>query len=282
MHSQRLRTGGDPAGVWLGDALPSSDEMVRIAADVGFSETAFLAPRIGLTRTVRYYSPEAEVAFCSHATIAAGVHLGRAHGEGRYQFETAPGSIGVDVRTVDGLPLASLTSVEPAQKTLDAAILEEVLAALGWSAIELDPSIPPINGYAGAWHLIIAAGSIHRLNQLEYDFRRLKALMLEQDLTTVQLIWRESTSTFHARNPFPVGGVVEDPATGAAAAALGGYLRDANLIGTPTTLLIRQGEAMRRPSRLIVDVPERGGIVVSGNAVELPHDYPPLVQRLLA
>ena len=41
--------------------------------------------------------------------------------------------------------------------------------------------------------------------------------------TTVQLIWRESTDTYHARDPFPPGGAVEDPATGAAAAAFGGY-----------------------------------------------------------
>ena len=48
--------------------------------------------------------------------------------------------------------------------------------------------------------------------------------MLAHDLTTVDLVQREDETTFHARNPFPVGGVVEDPATGAAAAAFGAYL----------------------------------------------------------
>ena len=48
--------------------------------------------------------------------------------------------------------------------------------------------------------------------------------MLANDLTTVDLVHREDEHTFHARNPFPVGGVVEDPATGAAAAAFGAYL----------------------------------------------------------
>ena len=80
---------------------------------------------------------------------------------------------------------------------------------------------------------------------------------------------RESATRFHARDPFPVGGVVEDPATGAAAAALGGYLRDAGLIEAPARLTIRQGEAMGRPSRLEVEVPATGGIVVSGTAVAL-------------
>jgi PhzF family phenazine biosynthesis protein len=74
---------------------------------------------------------------------------------------------------------------------------------------------------------------------------------------------------FHARNPFPVGGVVEDPATGAAAAALGGYLRALGAVTPPATITIRQGEAMGRASRLEVDIPKTGGIVVRGTAVTL-------------
>ncbi len=62
---------------------------------------------------------------------------------------------------------------------------------------------------------------------------------------------------------------MEDPATGAAAAALGGYLRDAGLIAPPATFVIRQGEAMGRPSLLTVGVPAVGGIVVTGSAVEI-------------
>jgi PhzF family phenazine biosynthesis protein len=116
---------------------------------------------------------------------------------------------------------------------------------------------------------VLAVANADRLAALEYDFERLKALMLRNEITTLQLVWRESDGVFHARNPFPVGGVIEDPATGAAAAALGGYLRAANLVAAPTTLLIRQGEAMGRPSRLIVDIPAAGGIVVTGTAVPI-------------
>ena len=62
---------------------------------------------------------------------------------------------------------------------------------------------------------------------------------------------------------------VEDPATGAAAAALGGYLRDSGLLAAPATILIRQGEAMGRPSRLWVEIPPTGGIMVTGAAVPI-------------
>ncbi len=119
------------------------------------------------------------------------------------------------------------------------------------------------------WHLVLAVKDAHRLAKLDYDFGRLKALMFDDGLTTLQLVWRENSDVFHSRNPFPVGGVIEDPATGAAAAALGGYLRDAKLIAVPTTLLIRQGEAMGRPSRLTVHIPATGGIVVTGTAVPM-------------
>src|SRR3712207_7080150 len=69
--------------------------------------------------------------------------------------------------------------------------------------------------------------------------------MLDRDLTTVDLVWREDATTFHARNPFPVGGVVEDPATGAAAAAFGHYLREIGAVTPPTTITIHQGVDMR-------------------------------------
>jgi PhzF family phenazine biosynthesis protein len=261
--------GGNPAGVWIGDTLPAPDDMQRVAAAVGFSETAFVTPSRGATRAVRYFSPEGEVSFCGHATIATGVLLGDLEGEGAYRLSTAAGEIPVEVTRRDGLTEASLTSVEPRSEPAPEALVEEALEALGWRPDELDPAIPPARAYAGAWHLVLAAGAAERLARLEYDFDRLKAMMARDGLTTLQLIWRERGDVFHARDPFPVGGVVEDPATGAAAAALGGYLRSAGLLEAPASFVVRQGEAMGRPSLLRVDVPVSGGIVVRGTAVRL-------------
>ena len=261
--------GGNPAGVWVGDELPDPSTMQRIAAEVGFSETVFLAPASGSERVARYYSPVAEVPFCGHATIAAGIVLAESGGEGVYRLTTAAGQVPVSVRQRGGQRLASLTSVEPRFAPADRSLLTDALAALGWDEADLDPSIPPARAYAGAWHLVLAVARARRLATLDYDFDRLKAIMLAHDLTTLQLVWRESQRIFHARNPFPVGGVVEDPATGAAAAALGGYLRQAGLIQAPVVLTIRQGEAMGRPSLLTVEIPEQGGIIVTGTAVPI-------------
>lgn len=264
-------SGGNPAGVWIGDAHPDPGDMQRIAADVGFSETAFLSPVRDRLWHVRYFSPRAEVPFCGHATIAAGVALGERHGDGTFLFTTPAGHVSVRVaRDRDSSTLrATLVSVPPRHEAAPLRLVGAVLDALHWDPADLDEGIPPALAYAGAWHLVLAVTTRARLARLDYEFDALRTLMEGAELTTVQLIWREDTVTFHARNPFPVGGVVEDPATGAAAAALGGYLRDSGLIRPPTRIDIHQGDDMGRPSRLRVDIPLVGGIEVTGTAVAL-------------
>ena len=65
-----------------------------------------------------------------------------------------------------------------------------------------------------------------------------------------------------ARNPFPAGGVVEDPATGAAAAAYGSYLGALGVLRPPARLRIEQGAQIGRPSELIVELPAGPGLGV--------------------
>src|SRR4051812_18793568 len=217
--------GGNPAGVVLDATGLDAGAMLAIAADVGYSETAFVVAQPDGHLLTRYYSPKAEVPFCGHATIATGVAWAERHGEGDFVLDTLPGEVALSVHRRDGRLVATLTSVTPSVAELAAGDLEEVLGALGWSPDELDPALPPRVGFAGAFHLVLAAATRERLAALDYDYPRLEALMARRDWTTVQLVWREDETTFHARDPFPPGGVVEDPATGAAAAAFGAYLR---------------------------------------------------------
>jgi PhzF family phenazine biosynthesis protein len=106
---------------------------------------------------------------------------------------------------------------------------------------------------------------------LDYDYPALEKLMSQQDWTTLHLVWPQNPTTFHARDPFPPGGVVEDPATGAAAAAFGGYLRALDLVDLPARITILQGADMGRPSRLLVDVTAAGDRVqVTGHASAIP------------
>ncbi|MEU4259577.1 PhzF family phenazine biosynthesis isomerase [Streptomyces fradiae] len=252
--------GGNPAGVVLDASGLEPADMLAIAAEVGYSESVFLtAPPEGLGEagrayTVRYFSPLAEVPFCGHATIAAAVALGERIGPGDLVFATRAGEVPVSVTVRDGAPRATLTSVEPYVAEAAGEDVAEALEALDWPAEDLDPALPPRIAFAGARHLVLAAGSRERLADLSYDFERLKALMLRLDLTTVQLVWRASDTVFHVRDPFPVGGVVEDPATGAAAAAFGAYARALRLVPEASVLTLHQGEDLGRPAELTIEL----------------------------
>ncbi|HVK22416.1 MAG TPA: PhzF family phenazine biosynthesis isomerase [Actinokineospora sp.] len=260
--------GGNPAGVVLDATGVDAAEMLATAADLGYSETAFLTPRGPGQVDVRYFSPLAEVPFCGHATIAAAVAYARANGVGPVRFHASVGV--VEVSTVDdGEITATLVSVPPKSVEMADDDLTALLAALRWSRADLDPALPVRVAYAGAWHPIVAAGSRERLADLDYDFDALSELMAAREWTTVDLVWRESPSVFWARNPFPPGGVVEDPATGAAAAAFGGYLRELGLVDLPATLTVHQGDDLGRPGVITVEIPvgRDAGISVSGTAV---------------
>lgn len=261
--------GGNPAGVVLDAAGMSDAEMLAVAADVGYSETAFVVPGTDGRFAVRYFSPLAEVPFCGHATIATGVAWAQRHGAGSMLLDTRAGEVRVETTTEDGVTAATLTSVPPRVVEIAAEVADRLLSALRWSPGDLDDTLPLRVAYAGAWHPVVAAARRARLADLDYDFDALGALMAEQDWTTVQLVHRTGPASFDVRDPFPPGGVVEDPATGAAAAALGGYLRELDLVPVPVTLALRQGDDLGRPSRLTVTVPAEpgSGISVTGTAV---------------
>jgi PhzF family phenazine biosynthesis protein len=263
--------GGNPAGVVVTDAPLDPADAQRIAAEVGYSETAFLSPLDeGDAYRVRFFAPAAEVPFCGHATIASGVLLGRTRGAGTYRFATAAGEVVVAVSAGDGRVEATLTSVPPRVTVPPDGLVEEVLTTLGWTPEVLDPDLGPALAYAGAWHLLLPLRDRETLGEVDYAFDALREIMAGQDLTTVALLWREAPTTFHARNLFPPGGVVEDPATGAAAAALGAYLRAHGHVAAPATVEVLQGVDMGRPSRIRVDVPDgAGGIAVTGTAVAI-------------
>ena len=243
--------------------------MQSLAAEVGYSETVFVTePLEGRTATVRYFSPLAEVPFCGHATIALGVALAEQHGTGPFLLRTGAGPIAVGTTQNHlGEVTAALTSALPAQRAPAAGAVDAALVALGWSTGDLDERFTPAEAYAGAWHLVLVVASRRTLAALDYDYDALRTLCVEHGWVTVHLAWVESGSSHHVRSPFPYGGVREDPATGAGAAAYGAYLRDTGFLACPASFVVHQGQDMGRPCRIEVVVPAEGGVTVSGRAV---------------
>lgn len=264
--------GGNPAGVMLDAAGLDDAARLAVAAQVGYSETAFVESA-GQKRhyRVRYFSPKAEVAFCGHATIATAVALSERDGPGHLQLDTLAGPIGVQTSATPAGMTATLTSVPTRTRPAEAEELDEALTALRWHHSDLDPHYPVHVAFAGNDHLVLAVRERDRLAALDYDYPALEALMAQCGWTTVHLVWAQRPTVFHARNPFPPGGVVEDPATGAAAAAFGGYLRTLALVDLPSRITILQGVDMGHPSRLVVDIAVGDDFVqVTGTAAPIP------------
>lgn len=258
--------GGNPAGVVLCEVLPNAAAMQAIAAKVGYSETVFAAPEDGEWR-VRYFAPEVEVDFCGHATIALGAALALKNGDGTFPLRLNHARISVEGRRARGLLAATLQSPLTRSGAASVELVDEALALFGLSAGELDDRLPPAIAHAGADHLVLVLRDRARLAAMRYDLNAGRELARRNSIGTFSLIYVEGPCRFHARNPFPIGGVYEDPATGAAAAAFAGYLRD---LGWPHggTIEIIQGEDMGVPSRLLVELTEERGasVRVSGGA----------------
>ncbi|HEX5088544.1 MAG TPA: PhzF family phenazine biosynthesis isomerase [Nocardioides sp.] len=266
-------TGGNPAGVVLDSDRLTDQQMLAIAAAIGYSETAFVSAD---GRRLRFFSPRAEVAFCGHATVATAVALAERDGTGTRDLVTAAGRISVETRTTGRGLEATLTSPPASTREASAELVAETLAAFAWESALLDPAFPVHVANAGNDHLMLGLAGLETLAAFDYDYDALAALMEREGWTTVHAFVRERPTEFRARNAFPPGGVREDPATGAAAAAFGGYLRELGLVARPSRFTIHQGVEMGAPSRIEVGVPGSGEhIEVSGAATRLalsPYD----------
>src|SRR3954452_4528252 len=261
--------GGNPAGVVLCETLPPADRMLAIAAEVGFSETVFAAPNEDGWRG-RYFAPEIEVPFCGHATIALGAALALTHGDGTLTLPLNDARITVTGWRNNPALRAALQSPRTRSAPAPRELVEAALGLFSYTVADLDPRLPAAIAEAGARHLVLALASRHKLAAMHYDLDQGRRFMTAAGIVTISLVHAETDTRFHARNPFAAGGVYEDAATGAAAAALAGYLRD---LGWPHggTIDIVQGEDMGVPSRLRAEISAEPGasIRVSGAARQI-------------
>ena len=250
----------------IADTLPTESEMQRIAAEVGFSETAFAAST-GTGWRVRYFSPESEVPFCGHATIALGAALALRYGDGVFALALNHADITVEGRRNGSVIAAALQSPPTRSMPAPVSLVSSVLALFGYTHDDLDPRIPPALVHGGADHLVLALKTREALASMKYDLNAGRSLMKREGVVTIMLAHAETAQLFHTRNPFAFGGVYEDPATGAATAAFAGYLRD---IAWPHAgaIDVVQGEDMGMRSRLRAEIPPPPGssIRVSGTA----------------
>ncbi|WP_396668609.1 PhzF family phenazine biosynthesis protein [Microbacterium sp. R86528] len=269
-----LPDGGNPAGVVLSAGELDEPAMQGIAAEVDFAETAFVTGVRGDgALRIRYFSPIAEVPFCGHATVATAIAFAERNessGNEPITFATPVGDVVIAVSHEEQGIRAAFTSIPPSVRELTGGDLAAILRLIGLTADDIDLELPPRIAHAGNPHPVLVLADRETFDKFTFDPHEARALMDDRGWpATITIAHRVAPDRFGARNLFPVGRITEDPATGAAAAAFGAYLRDLSAVPVPSRIMIEQGSHVGRPGFLTVDIPMAGGIVVSGHAVPI-------------
>ena len=254
--------GGNPAGVVLleGDSFPKEGLMLHIAAELRYSETAFVRRHSEREYTVRYFTPAAEVELCGHATIATFALL--------YQMQMTDGeclchTLAGDLRIEAGEKVLMQMAAPRIVKTI--SDIAPIYQALG--IYDYRPELPVQVAYAGLADIMIPIADVATLNSLQPDMDAISAITREHDSVSFHLFALAGDGyTAHVRDFAPLYGVPEESATGTANAALTHYLVTNKVIPPHGDFTFLQGEAMQRPSVVATRISPDGTIYVGGAA----------------
>ncbi len=263
---------GNPLAV-LPDARGLGDaEMLAVAREFGFSETTFVLPptSAAAARRVRIFTPGGELPFAGHPVIGTAValvadgHVAMADHELRLVFELGAGPTPVTVTAGPAGYGATFTAPRPPSRG-PVTPPERVAAALGLAADAVDTTVhPPVDAGAGLEFVVVRLRDIAALAASAPQPGAWAELATPGAGHGVLAYVALAGGELRARLVAPGVGVAEDPATGSAAAALGGLLA----MGAPEpdgtrAWTIHQGVEMGRPSRLDVAADKVGGAVTA-------------------
>ena len=258
--------GGNPAGVVLlapEAAFPPDELMRKVAAELRYSETAFVRQDNFLEFTVRYFTPAGEVDLCGHATIATFGVLYYDHVliDGDVCLNhTLAGDLEVEIGEQVMMQMAAPQTID---NQIDASRLHAIMA--GKSHHWPDMPIEVIS--TGLPDIIMPVASVDDLNDLKPDMAALTELSRELDVVGVHAFAiADDGYTAHVRNFAPLYDIPEESATGTANAALTHYLHRRGLTTAPSTCRFLQGEAMGRPSIVTTALDGDGSIRVGGQS----------------
>ena len=261
--------GGNPAGVvLLGDApFPDEGLMLQVAAELRYSETAFVRRLSATEYHVRYFTPAAEVELCGHATVATFALLHRlGMADGRCLCHTLAGDLAVEAGERVMMQMARPRIVETSADT------EEIYKALGlnFSIVNSQLSIldlPVQVAYAGLNDIMVPLPDVSTLNALQPDMEAVAAITKEHATTSFHVFAiAKDGYTAHVRDFGPLYGIPEESATGTANAALTHYLAVNGVIPQQGDFAFLQGEAMGRPSVVATRIDADCTVYVGGTA----------------
>lgn len=254
--------GGNPAGVVLidGDVFPNETLMLQIAAELRYSETAFVRRDSEKEFTIRYFTPKAEVELCGHATIASFALIHRKLGvTGQCLCHAKAGDIHVEAGP------RVLMQMTPSEVLKTIEDTEEVYRAIG--ICDYTPALPVMIVSTGLPDFMIQVGDVETLNRLPLDMNAISAVTEKHNAVSFHVFaFGNDGHTTHVRDFGPLYGIPEESATGTANASLTHYLQQNGCIPATGDFSFLQGEAMGRPSVVATRVTADGTIYVGGTA----------------
>lgn len=257
--------GGNPAGVVLleGDPFPSETLMLQVAAELRYSETAFVRRLSPTEYHVRYFTPKAEVELCGHATIAIFSLLHQMQlAEGECLCHTLAGDLRIEVGEKVMMQMATPSIVATVDDT------DEIYRALGLA--DYLPTLPVQIAYSGLPDIMIPISDVAILNGLQPTMEAVAAITQTHKAVSFHMFaFGNDGYTAHVRDFAPLYGVPEESATGTANAALTHYLAVNGVIPRQGDFAFLQGEAMGRPSVVATRIAIDGNIYVGGTAYVL-------------
>lgn len=247
--------GGNPAGVVILDEnqpFPDDEIMIKTAAELRYSETAFVK-KIGEENFhTRYFTPVAEVNLCGHATIGTFPALkaeGLVKENKTYYNSTLAGKLRIEVGTNN--ILMEMGEAEEFGTINNLNELESLYNIMGLDYNKVKTKMYPRMISTGFPDIMMPVKDEDALMEISPDFSSLSKISEEYKVGGVHAFTINSKDgNVHCRNFAPLYGIDEEAATGTANGALTYYLYLQGLKKDGSETLFIQGEAMNRPSKI--------------------------------
>ncbi len=265
------RFGGNPLAVFPDAGGLTDGQMQAIATEFNLSETTFILPPANPRNhaRVRIFTPKAELPFAGHPNVGTGYVLARMAGDPpeHYTFEEIAGLVRVHILRDDAGVISGARISAPRALSLDIVVPTELVAAcvgLSVDAIVTEAHYP-IVASVGMSFVIAEVTSLEALARASPDLGAFRSAVEQvpalADRLSLHLYTRRGDDVLHLRSRMfaPLGGILEDPATGSANAALAALLTSlAPGENVDLHYDIEQGVEMGRTSRLIASARKTG------------------------
>lgn len=257
------RLSGNPLCVFEDARGLSSEQMQALALQFNLSETTFIQPSTAASAHVRIFTPDFEMPFAGHPTLGTAHVVRELYRSGEAITLQMKAGI-IPVRAAGDV--WTLRANAPTTRAPDAS-REQLAAMLGLTVEAIGTQ--PLWVNTGSEQLVIPLSSASAVERVQPDLPLLERIGSNAIERRLAYVWADTPQGVVARFFFGRGpAIAEDPATGSAAANLGGWF-----VATGATLplqrVIRQGDHVGRPSQLHLELDAERNIFVSGRVVEL-------------